>query len=210
VKRIIKASEYIWKRVRKSLKNKRDEEKFRKSQEELEEWEKMAERKEVDLYYYDESGFSLNPVISYAWQKKGTIIELPAVTSLRLNVLGFLSKNNHLESFVFTGTITSDIVVECFNIFANSLQRTTIVVLDNAPIHTSDEFDDRIDFWEEKGLFLYYLPPYCPELNAIEILWHRIKYFWLPFSAYLSFAHLSSCLEEILVNFGSKYQITFS
>jgi hypothetical protein len=54
------------------------------------------------------------------------------------------------------------------------------------------------------------LPPYCSELNAIEILWHRIKYFWLPFSAYLSFAHLSSCLEEILVNFGSKYQITFS
>jgi hypothetical protein len=72
VKRIIKASDYIWKRVRKSLKNKRDEEKFRKSQEELEEWQKMAERKEVDLYYYDESGFSLNPVISYAWQKKGT------------------------------------------------------------------------------------------------------------------------------------------
>jgi transposase len=54
------------------------------------------------------------------------------------------------------------------------------------------------------------LPPYCPELNAIEILWQRIKYFWLPFFAYLSFAHLSSCLEEILVNFGSKYQITFS
>lgn len=140
----------------------------------------------------------------------GTTIELPSVTSIRLNVLGFLSRNNNLESFVFTGTITSDIVIECFNLFANSLQRKTIVVLDNAPIHTSDEFDERIDFWEEKGLFLYYLPPYCPELNLIEILWQRIKYFWLPFSAYLSFAHLSSCLEEILVNFGSKYQITFT
>lgn len=170
----------------------------------------MAERKEVDLYYFDESGFSLNPVISYAWQKKGTTIELPAAHSAQLNVLGFLSKENRLESFIFTGSITSDIVVECFNLFAKSLQRKTILVLDNAPIHTSYEFDDSIDFWEQNGLFLYYLPPYCPELNLIEILWQRIKYFWLPFSAYLSFSHLSSSLEEILANFGSKYHITFN
>ncbi|MBK7992365.1 MAG: hypothetical protein IPK14_02805 [Blastocatellia bacterium] len=49
-----------------------------------------------------------------------------------------MNKENHLESFVFTGSITSDIVIECFNLFASSLQRKTIVVLDNAPIHTSD------------------------------------------------------------------------
>ncbi|MBL8192933.1 MAG: IS630 family transposase [Blastocatellia bacterium] len=210
VKRTIKSSDYIWKRIRKSLKTKRDEDQFRQSQEELKEWQEMADRKEVDLYYFDESGFSLNPVISYAWQKKGTTIEIPSQMSAQLNVLAFMNKENHLESFVFTGSITSDIVIECFNLFASSLQRKTIVVLDNAPIHTSDEFDDNIDFWEQQGLFLYFLPPYSPELNAIEILWQRIKYLWLPFSAYLSFSHLSSSLDEILSNFGSKYKISFT
>ena len=36
-----------------------------------------------------------------------------------------------------------------------------------------------------------YLPPYSPELNLIEILWRRIKYTWLPFSAYACLNALS-------------------
>ena len=63
--------------------------------------------------------------------------------------------------------------------------------------------------WEEKGLYLYYLPPYSPELNLIENLWRFIKYQWLPFSAYLSFRNLLSSLNEILENVGEKYKISF-
>ena len=210
VKRIMQEAGYIWKRIRRSLKSKRDEDKFNTSYQELKEWQEMASRQEIDLYYYDEAGFSLNPVISYAWQLKGTTIEIPATTSIQINALGFLSRDSRLEVFTFTGSITSDIVVECFNLFANSLQRKTLIVIDNAPIHTSQEFDNWIETWEQKGLFLYFLPPYCPELNLIEIFWQRIKYSWLPFSAYLSFANLQACLDEILSNFGSKYQISFT
>jgi transposase len=42
-----------------------------------------------------------------------------------------------------------------------------------------------------QGLYLLFLPPYCPELNLIEILWRKIKYEWLPVSAYESFKDLS-------------------
>jgi transposase len=170
----------------------------------------MEENGEIDLYYMDESGFSLNPVTSYAWQPKGSTIEVPTASSVRLNVLGLLRRDNKLESYIFPGTITSDVVIECLNLFSSSLQKKTLVVLDNATIHTSDDFDDCIDFWQQRGLFLYYLPTYSPELNLIEILWRFIKYFWLPFSAYLSFSHLSSSLDFILSNFGSKYLISFA
>lgn len=43
---------------------------------------------------------------------------------------------------------------------------------------------ETITLRETRGLFIYYLPPYSPELNLIEILWSFIKYAWLPFNAY--------------------------
>src|SRR2546425_7566937 len=55
-----------------------------------------------------------------------------------------------------------------------------------------------------------YLTTYSPELNLIEILWRNIKYAWLPFSAYQCLNALRDALENILKNFGSKYQITFA
>jgi transposase len=30
----------------------------------------------------------------------------------------------------------------------------------------------------------YFLPPYSPELNRIEILWKKMKYEWLPFKSF--------------------------
>ena len=36
----------------------------------------------------------------------------------------------------------------------------------------------------QRGLKLYFLPPYSPELNRIEKLWHKMKYTWMAFKAY--------------------------
>jgi hypothetical protein len=40
----------------------------------------------IDLYYFDESGFALDPTIPYAWQEPGSVIELPAMKYGRINV----------------------------------------------------------------------------------------------------------------------------
>jgi putative transposase len=29
--------------------------------------------------------------------------------------------------------------------------------------------------WEEQGLFIHFLAPYCSEMNRIESEWHQIK-----------------------------------
>jgi len=34
----------------------------------------------------------------------------------------------------------------------------------------------KIQDWREKDVLSYFLHPYSPELNLIEILWKRIKY----------------------------------
>jgi len=78
------------------------------------------------------------------------------------------------------------------------------------PTHPSKEFTAQIDRWSELGLTIVPISPYSPELNIIEIVWRKIKYEWLPFSAYESIEALRESLFEVLANIGKKYQIDFA
>jgi len=84
------------------------------------------------------------------------------------------------------------------------------LVIDNASIHTSYEFLDNIERWQQQGLSIVNIAPYSPELNMIEILWRKIKYEWMPFSAYVSFKNLKESLFEILANIGKFYIVNFA
>jgi len=210
LKRLCKKARLRWKRVRKSLKSKRDPELFAQSQQQLQELAKQAAQKQIDLYFFDEAGFTLEPCIPYAWQAIGENIEVPCSKSKRLNVLGFMNKDCDFQSMVFEDSITSTVVVACIEQFAKSLKRETTLVIDNAPIHTSEEFKENIERWKEQGLTILPIAPYSPELNLIEILWRKIKYEWMPFSAYDSFLSLKENLFEILAHVGKTYVINFA
>lgn len=121
-----------------------------------------------------------------------------------------MNRANDLHPFVFTEAVRTGGGIACFDAFCRTITHKTVVVLDHASIHTSDEFTDRIPYCKKQGLISKYWPPYSPELNLIEILWRRIKYTWLPFSAYACLNTLSEALEVILSHVGSEYQITFT
>jgi hypothetical protein len=164
----------------------------------------------IDLYDFDESGFALDPSIPYAWQEPQSVIELPAMKYGRINVLGFMNRTNDLHASMFEESIHTGVVIACFDAFCHTITKKTVVVIDHASIHTSDAFAERLPSWKKRGLIIKYLSPYSPELNLIEILWRRIKYTWLPFSAYACLNALIEALEDILSQVGSKYQITFA
>jgi transposase len=210
LKRLAKKARLRWKRVRKSLKSLRDPVAFAKAKRDLEALQHQEDQGKIALYYFDESGFALDPTIPYAWQEPKSVIELPARKSGRINVLGFMNRHNDLHPFMFEESIHTGVGIACFDAFCHTITKKTVVVIDNASIHTSEEFEDRIPYWKKQGLILKYLPPYSPELNLIEILWRRIKYTWLPFSAYTCLNALSEALAAILSGVGSEYQITFA
>ena len=210
LKRLAKKARLRWKRVRKSLKSLRDPEEFTTCQRELEALQKQEDQGKIDLYYFDESGFTLDPYIPYAWQEPGTVIEIPAAKGTRINIVGLMNRKNDLHPYMFEQSINTSVIVACLNDFCQKIKKKTIVVMDNSSIHTSEEFEDYIAQWKKKGLHIKYLIPYAPELNLIEILWRHIKYLWLPFSAYQCMEALREALEHVLKEFGSKYQITFA
>ena len=210
LKRLAKKARLRWKRVRKSLKSLRDPEEFTKCQRELKALQKQEDQGKIDLYYFDESGFTMDPYIPYAWQEPGTVIELPATKGTRINLVGFMNRKNDFHPYMFEQSINTSVIVACLNDFCRKIKKKTIVVMDNSSIHRSEEFEDHIAQWKKKGLRIKYLIPYAPELNLIEILWRHIKYLWLPFSAYQCMEALREALEHVLKDFGSKYQITFA
>ncbi len=211
IKRILKAAGFIWKRVRKSTKDKRDDEEFEKAKKEINDLKKQHKDNEIELWFFDETGFDLQPTVPYAWHKQGETIEIPSRKSKRLNVLGFLTPDNCFEPFCFESNVNTDIVIACFDAFAErEHDKNRVIIIDNASIHTSGQFLDCIQKWEKKGINLKFLPAYSPELNIIEILWRFIKYDWLPFSAYLSFNNLINEVDNILRNIGSNFKIDFA
>ncbi len=121
-----------------------------------------------------------------------------------------MGKDCSFQSWVFDSSINSAVVVAFFDQLAESIYRPMAVVIDNASIHTSAEFTENIEKWANKGLVIVKIPPYSPELNLIKILWRKIKYEWMPFSAYQSFPNLQECLFEILANIGKSYTIEFA
>jgi len=163
------------------------------------------------LYFYDESGFSLNSNIPYRWSVVGVPTPLPANRfSKRINVLGFLNtQTKHLFHRMTTDKVDTTCVVEFFDDFAKQIKKATVVVLDNASIHTSKKFKEQIEKWEALGLYLLYLPPYSPELNPIEILWREMKYRWVDLNALISFDVFQKHVSRLLNGFGFEYDIKF-
>jgi len=211
LRRLARSANLRWKRMRRSLKNLRDEDEFREAQRDLEEIKEDHKAGDYDLYYFDEAGFSLVPTVPYGWQPEGERLEIPSRRSGQINVLGFLCYDGSLTPYVVDGSVDSEIVVACMDHFSKKIGgRPSLVVIDNASPHTSAKFQSHIETWEARGLFFYFLPPYCPELNLIEILWRMIKYHWLPLEAYTDLKTLLEWLNKILVNVGSEYHLQFS
>ena len=67
IKTICKRAGLSWRWIRKSLKSKRDPVLFERSQKQLESLIEQAQRDQIDLFYFDESGFTLEYCVPYAW-----------------------------------------------------------------------------------------------------------------------------------------------
>ena len=213
LRRILKKHGKIWKRQRKIIKKQPLKEDYEKGKADLEELKKMANDGDFSLVYFDASGFSLTPEVPYAWQDIGRdgTIGIPTSRSQRINVVGFLNPAiDQLKSFFKIGSVDSEFIIKVIDKYCELMTNPTILVLDNAPVHTSEAVAEKRKEWEKIGLTLYFLPTYSPQLNLIEILWRKIKYEWMPNSAYENFKSLEAELRAILLSFGKDYKICFT
>lgn len=171
--------------------------------------EEQASKGEIDLFYGDESGVSEQGYSPYGWQFKDEKVSIPATHGQQLNCFGILSRDNQLHFKTTTQTINTVFLIAFFDEFVLKMNNISVVVLDNAKIHQSIAFKERCEYWQKRGLYFVYLPPYSPHLNIIEKLWHELKQRWIKPEDYSSFETLIYAVQLALLEVGKDLKINF-
>jgi transposase len=166
---------------------------------------------QCELLYFDESGFSPNPPLQYGWARIGQsrCVE-PQSHQQRVNVLGALRHDGELIWVTQQRPTSRDDVIAFFDHLAErSHPVPCIVVIDNAAIPKGESHGKQTPGMGQSRLYLYYLPPYSPELNRIEILWKQAKYFWRRFVS-LKGMDLLNEVKSIMNRFGPEFTRSFA
>jgi len=121
-----------------------------------------------------------------------------------------MNLQGELTTYQTTQSVNSQTLIEWIDEYATTIKKSTVIILDNAPWHISQVVEDKIKEWADKGLYIFYLPPYSPHLNLIEILWRKIKLEWLKPEDYQCKETLHIRINHILKNYNNEgFKINF-
>jgi len=163
----------------------------------------------IDLYFGDESAFSMNPKLPYGWSPAGERIKIFPQRDKKINLFGIFGPDNLCLTYESKENINSDFLIRVLDDFCGYLEKPTVLVLDNAPVHRSKKFLEAVQRWMEKDLYIFFLPKYSPHLNLAETYWRKAKYEWLRPTDYGSFAKYKKKIKYIFNNIGLEYKILF-
>ena len=164
----------------------------------------------IDLYYGDESRVCLEPCVPYGWQFADEEVFVPSSKGPGLNCFALLRRDNACRFKTTKERVDAPFIAQQLEHLSWGLERITVVVLDNAPVHTGVAVQERRQDWEARGLFLFYLPPYSPHLNIAETLWRKLKYEWLCASDYFDPETLFYRVTQALAAVGTLLHIHFA
>lgn len=138
--------------------------------------------------------------MSYSWVRTGERKRMPYENpqGRRLNTLAALVPDGPYAALYwvsFPGTFRADHLVR-FCAELPPVPVPTVVVLDNASMHTSATVRAARSALRARHTFLYYLPPYSPDLNDIERLFRTIKHYDLPERRYATIPLLDAAVQR--------------
>jgi transposase len=174
------------------------EEKIQERLDWVRKWEKTDMDFTRNYVFLDESAFHINLKRSMAWSRKGTqaVVTVPKTRATIMTILGAISAEGLIKCSLRlpqppsnkkrkrgdgVGQISKGKVTGHYISFLKATMdemdhylhmKGHYLVMDNAPIHTSDNIAKYV---ESRGYRCAYLPPYSPELNPIEKFWSVVK-----------------------------------
>lgn len=128
----------------------------------------------------DEVTLSLEPPLRACWMKQGQQKRIPANVATHPTPCRHIFGGYDWGQDTLTWTTTSHKNTDSFIAFLEELmlhrypEASVILVLDNVSYHKSAPALAAMSLFEER-LEVFWLPPYCPELNLIERFWRYLK-----------------------------------
>ncbi|AFZ54922.1 MAG: hypothetical protein Kow0091_25690 [Geminocystis sp.] len=135
---------------------------------------------EIDLLYGDESGFCCWSEATYSYyfcgeQKRQ---EQTKKRGKRLSIMGIWQPLAEFFYGLVVGSLKSEefiVMMDQQAKIAQAQKRMRVVVLDNGSIHVSKKVKEKYQDWEAQGLYFFFLPAYCSQMNPIELEWQHLK-----------------------------------
>jgi transposase len=128
------------------------------------------------LYFQDEANVSLTAFLGKTWAPRGKTPKAQ-VTGARGGVaaLSAISKRGHLLFALYEKRIASDEVIHFLaQMLCHHRRRHLVVLMDNAPPHTSKKTITFID--SQPRLHVFNFPSYSPDWNPDEKVWNHLKH----------------------------------
>lgn len=138
----------------------------------------------VYLKYLDESGCYCTSPTSYSYGRRGEqkCIRQPRRRGRRVNIFGVWEPKVRFDYALMVGTLKTPTYVQLMNwqaaIAKHRLHKTgqiTVIIHDNASVHKSHFARQHHQRWQQQGLYIFFLPPYSPQMNRIEDEWLHLK-----------------------------------
>lgn len=172
--------------------------------------EVLATQGKIDLYYGDECQVSSEGYCPYGWQFPHEDVCVYVEKGYHTNIFGLISRSNQCHFEMSEKNIDSQFVVEQLDKLSMQINKNTFAVVDNASIHSSKLIQKNILIWQQRGLFIFFLPTYSPHLNIAETMWRMLKTQWLRPQDYLTKDDLFYAVNRCMNNIGTHLNIKFS
>ena len=140
------------------------------------EWQRrQPEMTRHKMWFLDETGVNLSLSRSFGRAYRGHRANgnAPKNYGQGITVLGAINRDGELATLEVRGA-ADELVMLVFirEILSPVLKRGDIVVMDNLTSHKTPRVQKA---FAELGVEVYYLPPYSPDLNPIEMCWSKFK-----------------------------------
>jgi transposase len=151
------------------------------NQELLEQWYDDSRFWRADqIVAVDESAFNEHTGHrKYGWAPQGLPAEMKILLKRnpKWSLLPAYTIDGHLDPLVYQGNITAEIFEEWmeYRVLPQCNPwpgKNSIIIMDNCGIHRSQRV---LNMCRERGVWIRWLPPYCPILNPIKESFHDIK-----------------------------------
>jgi transposase len=208
VRRHLKRLDAGYRRTAATLKHKQDPAKAERAGRILNNLKAKAAAGRLALYYLDECGFSPTLPVGYTWSLPGQrkLVRYEAPQGRRVNAMAAYrpyGRSPRLEVFTAERTWDSYDLLGFLKALPGS-RAPRVVVLDNASIHTSRVIRQARQGLAAAGIYLYFLPPYSPELNEAEPVFRQVKYQEIPVRSHATPSGLRAAVEDGFAGYRRK------
>ncbi len=216
VRRILKERKYVYLWAKSSLESQQNPPKRKAFKKKLKRYlsASEAEPDKLQVWFWDESGFSLRVIRRKSWRKKGKKKKVAGQRRRgRVNVMGAVRFHDKKRLCYFVKKGDSQTFYEQLEQLNEAVKKEWVeqgnqeeeftekgpkilIVLDNASFHKKQETRQKIKD-NFPNIFLEFLPEYSPDYNLAELVWHSASEY-IAHRLFHSVEELQNLLDKLL------------